>query len=178
MIPDLNEIFSWSPAAKFLAFAVIVAAVYFLVYRLPIAVVRRLSFRCPHCNARCSKHASSCPHCGGNLSSCTSSETGAAIRQSDQGPQQDAYRWRTVLATLGGVLTGPFAGFFVAWWLYSLVGPHNSCMWWFEAFAWSLFGGAPVGLVTFAVIGFWVGDRLDRKAKLRLSDEGNSQLGA
>jgi uncharacterized C2H2 Zn-finger protein len=50
-------------------------------------------------------------------------------------------------------------------------------MWKFEALAWSLFLGVPVGLLTFGVIGFWVGNRLDKRAKSRLSDEGSSQDG-
>jgi hypothetical protein len=76
---------------------VVVAAIYFLVYRLPVAVVQRYSFRCPHCNAPCSEHASSCPHCGGSLGSGTSSEPGAAIRQPNQGQQRGARSARTII---------------------------------------------------------------------------------
>ena len=79
-----------------------------------------------------------------------------------------------VFATLAGVLVGPFIGFFVTWLIYSVVGSRSSCMWQFEALAWSMFLGAPVGLLAFGVIGFRVGKRLDEKAKCRLPDEGSS----
>ena len=81
-----------------LGVVIIGVAIYFM-FRIPLRIVRRLSFRCPHCNTRCSQDASSCPHCGKNLSSspfseaaqladpnlgsCPFSETGVATRQSD-----------------------------------------------------------------------------------------------
>ena len=80
---------------------------------------------------------------------------------------------RTILTSLGCILIGPFTGYFVTYWLYS-IGSHNDCMWRFAAFGLSLTVGAPLGAVTFAVIGFWVGYRLDTKAKLRLSHQEES----
>lgn len=84
---------------------------------------------------------------------------------------------RIVPTTLGGILIGPFAGYFLTYWLYS-IGPDDSCMWELGAMGLSLFVGAPVGLVTFGLTGFWFGCLLDKKAKRRLLDEGDSELGA
>jgi MFS family permease len=83
---------------------------------------------------------------------------------------------RTVLSTVVGVLVGPFIGYFVAWWLYSIIGSHTSEMWWFGAFALALFIGAPLGLVTFGVIGFLVGRLLDNRAKGQLLDEQTGRI--
>jgi MFS family permease len=84
---------------------------------------------------------------------------------------------RTVLSTVIGVLVGPFVGYLVAWWLYSMIGPHTSEMWWFGAFALALFIGAPLGLVTFGVIGFLVGRLLDNRATGQLLDEQTGHIG-
>ena len=73
MSPDWGDLFLFYSlialgiAAVVAAFAAIVAAIFFLVYRLPLALVRRRSIQCPHCNARCPKDDPSCPQCGGNL---------------------------------------------------------------------------------------------------------------
>ena len=78
---------------------------------------------------------------------------------------------KTVLACLGGILIGPFAGFYMAYGL-SYLTHHGDCMWRFGAFFGSLFTGAPLGAVTFAGLGFWLGYRIDKKkAKQRQSDD-------
>ena len=79
-------------------------------------------------------------------------------------------------ATLAGILIGPFVGYFVTYWL-SYVQNHNNCMWRFGAHFGGLLMGAPIGLVTFGVIGFWVGYLLDRKAKSRPPHVGSPQDG-
>ena len=76
---------------------------------------------------------------------------------------------RTILTSLGCVLIGPFTGYFVTYWLYS-ISTHNDCMWRLAALGLSLTVGAPLGAVTFAVIGFWLGYRLDKKVKQRQLD--------
>jgi rRNA maturation endonuclease Nob1 len=67
-------------ASVALGFVIIGVAIYFM-FRIPLTIVRRLSFRCPHCNVRCPHNAPSCPHCGKNLSSNPFSTTGAATHQ-------------------------------------------------------------------------------------------------
>ena len=80
---------------------------------------------------------------------------------------------RTILTSLGCILIGPFTGYFVTYWLYS-IGSHNDCMWRLAAFGLLLTVGAPLGSITFAVIGFWLGYRLDKKAKQQLAHQEES----
>lgn len=82
---------------------------------------------------------------------------------------------RTALTTLCGILVGPFAGYFVTFWMYS-IRSHNDCMWRFGAWAMSLTVGAPIGLVTCGVIGFCVGCLLDKRAKRRGINQEIAQL--
>ena len=85
---------------------------------------------------------------------------------------------KTVLTIVGGILIGPVAGYYVTYWL-SYMQHHNDCMWRFGAHFGGLLFGAPVGAVTFAGLGFWLGYRLDKKAKQRqLDDGGTSELEA
>jgi MFS family permease len=83
---------------------------------------------------------------------------------------------RTALTTLGGVLVGPFAGYFATYWL-SYMHRHNDCMWRFGAHFGGLFIGAPVGLVTFGVIGFCVGYLLDKRTNWRRISEESPHRG-
>jgi hypothetical protein len=77
---------------------------------------------------------------------------------------------RTVLTIIAGLLTGPIVGFCVTYCLCYVIYRDN-CMWELIAMGLSLFFGAPVGLVTFGVIGFRVGRRLDEKTQRRLLPE-------
>ena len=79
-----------------------------------------------------------------------------------------------VFATLADILIGPLVGYFLTYWL-TYLNHHNDCMWRFGAHFGGLLIGAPIGLLTFGVIGFWVGYRLDKGAKARPSEEGTSQ---
>lgn len=80
---------------------------------------------------------------------------------------------RTVITAVGGILIGPFAGYYGMYGVISIL-PHHDCMWRLGAFAMSLFVGAPLGAVTFAVIGFCVGYRLDKKARLQQPHQDES----
>ena len=79
---------------------------------------------------------------------------------------------RTILAVLGAILIGPVTGYYVTYWL-SYLNHRSDCMWRFGAHFGALLIGAPLGAVTFAGLGFWLGYRLDRKARPKLSDEGD-----
>ena len=83
---------------------------------------------------------------------------------------------RAILTTLG-VLIGTVAELFGMWHVYCH-GRTPIMDAGLEAFFLSLFIGAPIGAVTFGVIGFWLGYRLDKKAKQRQLDEENSELEA
>jgi hypothetical protein len=84
---------------------------------------------------------------------------------------------KTILTVLG-VLIGPILGYFTAYCLFFVV-ERGSCMDKFVANAAGWVFGVPIGAVTFGIIGFWLGSRLDKKAKqLQLDDGGNSELEA
>jgi hypothetical protein len=82
-------------------------------------------------------------------------------------------RMKVLLAAVGGILIGPFAGFLGMFWLCSVV-PHHDCMWRFGALFGSIIYGGAAGMVTFGLIGFGVGFLLDKRAKRKWSDEGGS----
>ena len=86
-------------------------------------------------------------------------------------------RMKIVLTAVGGMLIGPFAGYHGMYWLSSL-GSHHDCWWRTGAFVGSIFFGVPIGVVTFGLIGFWVGYLLDKRAKRRRSNEGGPPFGA
>lgn len=68
--------------------------------------------------------------------------------------------------TILGALIGPVAGFFGMFFLQSSL-PHHGCgvTGIAEAILSSLFIGAPLGLITFALIGHWLGSLLEPKPK-------------
>jgi hypothetical protein len=65
-----------------------------------------------------------------------------------------------------GALIGPFAGFFAMFYVYGAL-PHRGCgvTRMGEAIVQSLFIGAPLGLITFCLIGLWLGRLLVPRAK-------------
>ena len=76
---------------------------------------------------------------------------------------------KTTLTTLAGLLIGPFIGFFVTHFLFYIRSlSHPDCMWRLGALGMGVTVGAPIGLITFGVIGFWVGRLLDKQTKQRL----------
>ena len=77
---------------------------------------------------------------------------------------------RAIFSCLGVILIGPVTGFFGTYFLYSL-GTQNDCMWKLAALGLSLTIGASLGAVTFGVIGFCVGYRLDKQGKQQLSKQ-------
>ncbi len=82
---------------------------------------------------------------------------------------------RAILAVLG-VLIGPVAGFFGSYPVFHAVY-YEGCMTGFDVLGKMLTVGAPLGAVTFAGLGFWVGYRIDKKAKQpKLEDEEDSEL--
>ena len=84
---------------------------------------------------------------------------------------------KTLLTALCGILIGPVAGYYVTYWL-SYLNHHGDCMWRFGAHFGALLIGAPIGAVTFALLGFWLGHRLDKKPKQRqLESDGTSEIG-
>jgi hypothetical protein len=81
---------------------------------------------------------------------------------------------RTILTVLG-VLIGPVAGFFGSYPVFHAIY-YKGCMSDLDVLAKMLTVGAPLGAVTFAGLGFWVGYRLDKKAKQRqLDDDEDSE---
>ena len=83
---------------------------------------------------------------------------------------------RAILTVLG-VLIGPVAGFFGSYPVFHAIY-YKGCMTGFTVLHKSLTVGAPLGAVTFAVIGFWLGYRLDKKVKQRqLDDKEDSEIG-
>jgi MFS family permease len=84
---------------------------------------------------------------------------------------------KIVLTAVGGILIGPFAGFFGTYWLCSL-NAHHDCMWRFGAFFASVLIGGPVGMLALGLTGFCVGYWLDKRAKRRRSEEEGSPFGA
>ena len=83
---------------------------------------------------------------------------------------------RTILTTLG-VLIGPVAGFFGSYPIFHAIY-YEGCMTGLDVLVRMITVGAPLGAITFAVFGFWLGYRLDKKAKQRQLDEENSELEA
>jgi hypothetical protein len=81
---------------------------------------------------------------------------------------------RAILTTLG-VLIGPVAGFFGSGPVFHAIY-YKGCMTGFTVLNKALTIGAPLGAVTFAGLGFWLGYRLDKKAKQRQLDEGDAEL--
>ena len=74
-----------------------------------------------------------------------------------------------------GALIGPFAGFFGTWYVYTYgraVGMDAGL----EAFFFSLFAGAPLGLITFCLIGLWLGRLLEPVAKDNVADSDEEEL--
>ncbi len=66
------------------------------------------------------------------------------------------------MLTIVGLVIGPFAGFFGKYSLFYIRSLFRAdCMWRLEAAGVSLFIGAPLGLVTFGLIGRWAGKLLD-----------------
>ncbi len=65
-----------------------------------------------------------------------------------------------------GALIGPIVGFFGTCFVYCAL-PHNSCPVGYmgEALPLSFFVGAPLGLVTFCLLGRWLGNLLEPKTK-------------
>ena len=76
---------------------------------------------------------------------------------------------RVILTTLG-VLIGPFAGFFGSYPVFHAIY-YKGCMTGFDVLAKMLTVGAPLGAVTFGVLGFWLGYRLDKRVKQRQLDD-------
>ena len=68
--------------------------------------------------------------------------------------------------TILGALIGSVAGCGGVFFLYDAL-PHHGCgvTRMGEAAAFSLFVGAPLGLVTFSLIGLWLGSLLEHRAK-------------
>ncbi len=84
---------------------------------------------------------------------------------------------RAILTTLG-FLIGPFAGFYGSYPVFHAIY-YKGCMTGLAVLGMSLTVGAPLGAVTFGVIGFWVGYRFDKKSKQRqLDDQEASELEA
>lgn len=82
---------------------------------------------------------------------------------------------RTILTVLG-VLIGSVVGFFGSYPVFHAIY-YKGCMTELDVLAKMLTVGAPLGTVTFAGFGFWLGCRLDKKAKQRqLDNEENSGL--
>jgi lysylphosphatidylglycerol synthetase-like protein (DUF2156 family) len=81
--------------------------------------------------------------------------------------------YKTGLSILGALI-GSVAGCVGMFFLYGAL-PHHGCgvTRMGEAAALSLFVGAPLGLVTFSLIGLWLGSLLEHKAKAKVaaSDE-------
>ena len=83
---------------------------------------------------------------------------------------------RAILTVLG-ILIGPVAGFFGSGPVFHAIY-YKGCMTGFDVLDKMLTVGAPLGAVTFAGLGFWVGYRIDKKAKQpKLEDEEDSELG-
>jgi hypothetical protein len=75
-----------------------------------------------------------------------------------------------------GALIGPFVGFIVAFLVYGALpygGPGCGVTGICRGAGSALFVGAPLGLVTFCLIGLWLGSLLDHRAKANVgaSDE-------
>ena len=79
---------------------------------------------------------------------------------------------RAILTVLG-VLIGPVAGFFGSYPIFHAIY-YNGCMTELDVLAKMLTVGAPLGAITFAGFGFWLGYRLDRKARPRRPDQGDT----
>ena len=76
---------------------------------------------------------------------------------------------KILLTIAGGVLVGPVVGYGVAFPIYC--SNSAGCISELAAMGMSIFVGAPIGAFTFAIIGFWVGCRLDSKAEEQKSDD-------
>jgi uncharacterized protein YneF (UPF0154 family) len=76
---------------------------------------------------------------------------------------------RAILTVLG-LLIGPFAGFYGSYPVFHAIY-YKGCMTGFTVLIASLMIGAPLGAVVFAVVGFWLGYRLDKRAKQRQLDD-------
>ena len=82
---------------------------------------------------------------------------------------------KIVLTTLGGCVIGSVVGLFGSARLFHAIY-YEGCMTGLTVSNKSLKIGAPIGAVTFAGFGFWLGYRLDKKAKRQLPAREDSQL--
>ena len=81
------------------------------------------------------------------------------------------------LTAFAGILAGPVVGFCATYSLFYIRSLfHADCMWRLEACGVSLLLGAPIGLITFGTIGFWMSRRLDESLKQQISQEVNLGL--
>ena len=80
---------------------------------------------------------------------------------------------KILLTIAGGVLVGPVVGYGVVFPIYC--SNSAGCMSELAAMGMSIFVGAPIGAVTFAIIGFWVGYRIDKNSRpSAISSEENA----
>ena len=85
---------------------------------------------------------------------------------------------KIILTTIGGMVIGSVTGYYVVYWL-AYLDRSGDCMWRLMAWIRGLSLGAPLGAITFGLIGFGIGYLLDKMAKQRqLDDEKASELEA